>query len=147
MYERVRNLKTSKDCENFIRNAEERGYSDLVAEARKRATEIQAEEHGADTPAEKGALQAIYAYERVLWKKNGRKTRASRTWKMVEEHGIIEAVERAVNRKNPTQGYNALAEIGLQGCTFEAVILRHKHLFSKETVQISEERLSQWSQA
>lgn len=81
--------------------------------------------------AEKECLQAIYAYEEVLSKKNGRRTRASRTWQMVERHGILRAAERAVDRQNETLGFSALAEMGLLDFAFEAVILRYSSLFRK----------------
>jgi hypothetical protein len=51
---------------------------------------------------------------------------------MIERHGIIEAVERAVNRSSETIGYKALLEMGLEEYAFEAVILRHPELFGEE---------------
>lgn len=66
---------------------------------------------------------------------------------MVERHGIIEAVERAVNRSHETQGYSSLVEMGLQEFAFEAVILRHRDLFSEPAVTTSEERMSKWRNA
>lgn len=147
MDDRVKKLKTPEECEIFARNAEERGHPELAAQAREKATELRAEKYGAKSQAEKEALQAIYAYEEVLSKKNGKRTRASRTWPMVERHGIIEAVERAVNRSHETQGYSSLVEMGLQEFAFEAVILRHRHLFSDAAVRISEERMAEWRNA
>lgn len=60
-------------------------------------------------------------------------------------YGIIGAVERAVNRRTETQGYTALVEMGLEDYAFESVILRHPSLFSEQAVQISRERIEQWS--
>ncbi len=76
--------------------------------------------------------------------RNGKKTRAGRTWQMITRHGIIGAVERAVNRPTETQGYTALVEMGLEYYAFENVILRHPSLFSEQAVQISKERIDQW---
>ncbi len=45
---------------------------------------------------------------------------------MIRRHGIIEAVEREVNREAETQVYPALVEMGLEKFAFEAVILRHE---------------------
>lgn len=145
MDKRVKNIKDAKLCEVFAKNAEERGRPDLAKEAKIRAVEIRAEEYGAKSEAENEAIQAIYAYEEVLTKKNGKRTRASRTWQMIKRRGIIESVERAVNRKSVTQGYTTLVEMGLENFAFEAVILRHPGLFSDEAVSISRQRLSQWS--
>ena len=90
-------------------------------------------------------MQAIYAYEEVLSQKNGRRTRANRTWQMINRHGILAAVERAVNRSIDTAGYTALAEMGLQNYAFEAVILRHPELFSEEAIKHSRDRMAERS--
>jgi len=144
MDERVKKIKTPEECEVFAKNALERNRPDLASEAKRRAVELRAELYGAKSEAENEALQAIYAYEEVLTKKNGKRTKASRTWQMIKRHGIIETVERAVNRKTETQGYTALVEMGLEDFAFEAVILRHPDLFSDDAVAKSKERLSEW---
>jgi len=66
---------------------------------------------------------------------------------MIKRHGIIESVERAVNRASETQGYIALVEMGLEEFAFEAVILRHPEVFSKEAIEKSQQRLSEWKNA
>ena len=144
MDKRVRNLKTPEQCEIFARNATERDRPDLADEARIRAVQIRAEAYGAQTDAEIEAIQAIYAYEEVLTQKNGKRTRASRTWPMIKRYGIIGGVERAVNREVEAQGYTALVEMGLEDFAFEAVILRHPDVFSDEAVERSKKRLSEW---
>ncbi len=108
------------------------------------AIELRAAAYGASTEAERECLEAVYAYEEVLTSKNGRKTRASRTWQMIKRHGILGAVERAVNRKEETVGYTVLLEIGLQDYAFEAVVLRYPELFSIETIQRSSARIAGW---
>jgi len=147
MDERVKKIKTTKGCENFAKNAKERGHPDLAQDAKRRAVEVRAEEYGAKSDAENEAIQAIYAYEEILTKKNGKRTRASRTWQMIKRHGIIESVERAVNRRTETQGYTALVEMGLEDFAFEAVILRHPEVFSEEAVEKSRQRMGEWKNA
>jgi hypothetical protein len=142
--ERVKNITTPKECEIFAKNATDRGRPDLAKQANERAIQLKAEAYGAETEAEKEAIAAVYAYEEVLTYKNKKKTRASRTWPMIKRHGIIEAVERAVNRGKETQGYNYLVEMGLQEYAFEAVVVRHSELFSSECVDISTQRISEW---
>ena len=141
---RVKRLTTVEDCARFAANAIRLGWPDLADEARKRAVEIRAESHGAKSEAEKECLQAIYAYEEVLSNKNGRRTPAARTWQMIKRHGILRAVERAVNRAQETSGYKALLDMGLQEFAFEAVILRHPDVFSSEAQTISKKRLREW---
>jgi plasmid stability protein len=50
---------------------------DLARAARRRAVQLRAAAHGATTTAEREALEAVYAYERVLSQNRGKKTRAS----------------------------------------------------------------------
>lgn len=142
LLEAIAKLDTPEKCETFEKNAIRQGRPDLAAAARKRAIEIRALAYGAKTQAEHECLEAIYAYEKVLSAKNRRRTPASRTWPMVKRHGILGAVERAVNRKEETVGYTALAEMGLQDYAFEAVILRYPNLFSAKAVAYSKARMS-----
>lgn len=144
---RVEKLRTPEECDIFAKNAAARDRPDLADEAQRRAIALLAEQHGAKTQAELEALQAVYAYERVLSKKNGRRTRASRTWQMIARHGIIGAIERAVDREQATQGYTALVEMNLKELAFEAVILRHPSAFSTAAVQKSRERIGAWGQS
>ena len=138
MNKKVKNIKTPEECELFaedcIRQAQQ---------ARERAVQLRAGKHGAETPAEYEALAAVYAYETVLYAKHGKHIRASYTRRMIKKHGIIAAVERAVNRKTETQGYTSLVEMGLGDYAFENVVLRHPNRFSKQAVSISRERMEQ----
>jgi hypothetical protein len=133
-------LKTYQECEEFARLEQQRS-PELAALARRKAVELRAASHGDRTAIEKEVLQAVYAYEEALSVKKGRRTRATRTWRMIERHGILAAAERAVNRPQETSGYPVLAELGLRDFLFEAVILRYPDAFSAEAVARSRERL------
>ena len=139
----ISKLKTPEECANYEKNVTERGHPELAVGARKRAIELRALSHGATTEAERECLEAVYAYERVLSKRTGKNTRASRTWQMIARRGILPAVERAVNRPTETAGYRALLEMGLEDYAFEAVILRHPTAFSAEAVQRSHTRINE----
>ena len=147
MDERVKSLDTPKKCEIFANNALNAGREDLAKQAKERAIQLKAETYGAETSAEKEAIKAVYAYEEILSANNGKKTRASRTWPMIQKYGIINAVERAVNRKAETKGYTVLLEMGLEAYAFEAVILRYPDQFSESAVEISRQRMSEWESA
>lgn len=138
------NLRTPEACDKFIRNALRLGRQDLADQARRHAVRLRAESHEAETEVERECLQAIYAYEEGLTRKNGKRTRASRTWQMISRHGILMAVERSVDQEAETSGYTVLAEMGLQGYTFEAVILRYPQMFSDAAVERSRERMQKW---
>ena len=144
MDDRVKKLDTPAKCETFARNCIERGRQDLAQEAKARAVQLRAEEHGAETDAEREALEAIYAYEEVLSANRGKKTRASRTWQMINRHGITDAVERALNRPTDAQGYQALVDLGLEEYSFENVVLRYPGVFSEQALEIAGERLEHW---
>ncbi|PMO30781.1 hypothetical protein BCT12_18325 [Vibrio breoganii] len=144
MDSRVLRLKSVESCEKFKSNALRLGEAELAKQATLRAVEIRAALYGCETETERLAIEAVYAYEEVLSQRNGKRTRASRTWQMIERRGVIGAVETAVNRPDETQGYTALAEIGLEEYAFEAVILKFPELFSKAAVEKSQERMSNW---
>jgi len=89
----------------------------------------------------------VYAYERVLSEKHGKTVHAARTWQMIERHGIIKGVERAVDRPDETVGYTALIEMGVPDFAFEAVVCRHPSVFSAGVLKRSQERLEKWNNA
>jgi len=144
---KVERLKTPEECAIFEKNVLERGRPDLAIESRKRAIELRAEKYGAKTDVEMECLKAVYAYERVLTARNGKATRASRTWQMIERHGILGAVERAVNRKAETIGFTALLEVGLEDYAFESVVVRNPTSFSEEVLQRSQTRVDEWKRS
>lgn len=143
MDDRVARLKTPDECEQFAINVQDR-LPELARDAHRRAVELRADAYGATSVAEREALEAVYAYERVLLQKHGKKVRASRTWPMIERHGIIGAVERAVRRKDGTSGYAALVEMGWEDMAFEAVVVRHPEVFTNEAVSRSAKRLQEF---
>lgn len=67
---RIAQLKTPESCKVFARNAETRGRSNLALAARRRAIELHAASHSAQSQAEKEALRAVYAYKEALAKKD-----------------------------------------------------------------------------
>jgi len=137
----IATIKTPEACEQFARNVEARGKPELAQLARRRAIELQADQHGAATTAERDALEAVYAYERTLFVKHGRAIRASRTWQMIKRRGILPAVEQVVTRPDESTGYEALVSMGLQDKSFEAVVLRHPGKFSDAAQRASKARL------
>jgi len=145
MDHRVERLRTPEECESFAKNATARKRPDLAVEARRKAVEMKASTHNADSPVEKEALAAIYAYEALLTQQNGKKTRASRTWQLIRRHGIIEAVERTLKRPAETADYATLLEMGMADLAFEAIILRHPESFSADAIGTSTARLAERS--
>ncbi len=139
----ISKLRSVEECATLEKNALDRGQTELALRARRRGIEMRAQTHGAKTEAERECLEAVYAYEHVLSRQKRRTIKASRTWQMIKRHGIIGAVERAVNRPKETSGYRALVEMGLEQFAFEAVILRHPQVFSPESAQHSQQRIGE----
>ena len=134
----IQKLTTPEECLQLAINVRDKN-PDLAREARRRAIELRAASHGIKTAVKLELLKALYAYEEVLSEKNKRRTRATRTWQMIDRHGIIGAAERAVNRKIEATGYKVLVAMGLHDLTFEAVIVRHPDKFSQEVVARAKE--------
>jgi hypothetical protein len=110
-------------------------------ERRRTAVQRRAETRAPANDAEREAYEAVYAYEEARSKQKGKTIRASRTWPMVDEYGIIGTVERIVMRADDAAGYRVLVEMGMEDMAFEAVVLRHPDVFSREAVQHSQLRL------
>lgn len=144
MDESIKNLKTPEEClklANSIRDL----YPELAREAHRRAIELRAIAYGSKSEVETELLKALFAYEDVLSEKNNRKTRASRTWQMINRYGIIGAAEKAVNRKIEAIGYLVLSKKGMKDWTFESVIVRYPKAFRHEVVAKAKLRLEEFS--
>jgi hypothetical protein len=145
MDEIIGKLKTPSECYQLAKNVLQRNPN-LAMEARRRAVELKAISKGLSDGVEFELYKAVYAYEEALTEKNKKTTHASRTWQMIERHGIVHAAERAVDRKLDTPGYKLLIEMGMPDLTFESVIVRYPDAFNEEAVSRSRERLKQLSE-
>ena len=138
----LKKLDTPEECEQFAINVQDK-HPEVAMRAKRRAVELRAQGHGAKTEIECEALEVVYAYEAVLSERNGKKTRATRTWQMIDRHGILPAVERAVDREMDTLGYKALVKMGMKDLTFESLVLKHPTAFTAETGARCKERLEE----
>lgn len=143
MDEMIAKFKTAESCEQFALNVEKHS-PERALEARRRALELRAIAYGAKTTVEQQALEAVFAYERVLSLTKGKNIRASRTWQMIKRLGILQAVERVVSRPSESAGYTALVGMGMGDKAFEEVVLRHPSYFSALAVERSKARLAEW---
>jgi hypothetical protein len=143
MDHRITRLRTPAECEIFAKNATARKRPDLALAARRKAVEMQASAHATDSPVEAEALAAVYAYEALLTRKNGKKTRATGLWQVIKRWGIIEAVQRTLDRPAETASYDTLRELGMEDLAFEALIVRHAESFSDQAVETSRARLAE----
>src|SRR5687767_7369394 len=103
----VARLATSEECEQYAENVRER-HPELAQQARRRAIELRAAAHGAETEAEADALRVLYAYEEALFVKHGKRVKAAYTRRKIAKDGIFAAVEHAVKQAHDPVGYQTL---------------------------------------
>ena len=139
---RVERLRTPTECELFALNAIDRKRPDLASEARRKAVNLQAAAHGAGSQLEAEAFAALYAYETLLTRKNGKKTRATKSWATIKSHGAIAAIRELVGRVSEPEVLAGLRDLGLESFAFEALVLRHETAFDEATVKVSKARLA-----
>jgi len=139
---RIERLRTPAECESFAKNALTRHHPELALQARRRAIDLQVSTHETGSAVEAEGLAAVYAYEALLTRRNGKKTRATATWQAVRRHGIIEAVQRALNRPPDEPGAVTLRDLGLEDLAFEALVMRHEASFSAAAIEVSKARLA-----
>jgi len=139
---RVERLRTPAECESFAKNAIARNHPELALQARRKAIDLQVSTHETGSAVEAEGLAAVYAYEALLTRRNGKKTRATATWQAVKRYGIVEAVQRAVSRPSDEPGAVTLRDLGLEDLSFEALVIRHEASFSTATIEASRSRLA-----
>ena len=119
-----------------------RNHPELALLARRKAIDLQASTHETGSPVEAEGFAAVYAYEALLTRRNGKKTRATATWQAIRRYGIIEAVQRAVSRPPDEPGTVTLRDLGLEDLAFEALVMRHEASFSAAAIEASKARLA-----
>ncbi|MFK4072360.1 HNH endonuclease [Ectopseudomonas khazarica] len=112
-----------------------------LSELKAQAASIAQQEFNESSLAATEAVLAVLAYEETLYAKHRHRQKAAYTWRMMREHGLINAVERVVQRDAETAGYQALKGMGLGDFAFESVVVRHREVFSEAAVMQSFRRL------
>src|SRR4030042_6848658 len=140
----IQKLKTPADCLQLAKNVRDRN-PELAQKARRRAVELRAISHGSNSEVELELFKSVYAYEEFLYEKHKKHQRATYTWRMIKNDGIIRAAEKGVKRKIAPAGYKALVKMGMHDLTFEAVIIRYPDAFNEEVVSRAKARLEELS--
>ena len=140
MDKRVLRCKTHEECLIFAKNAIERGHPELAQQARVYSLQLRARSHNPQSDLEREGWEALYAYEDGLTKRNGKTTRANQTREMIDNHGMIGAIERAVNRPEDLIGFTLLESMGLYEYSFEHIVIRHADAFLPNTLERAKER-------
>ncbi len=125
MHELVERIREPELCYVFARNAERRGHPELALQAYRRAVDLRAEQHGADTAQELDALRVIYAYEEALSHNKGKRTRATGTWQMVRKQGLLPTIHRRLQTGSGNEVAATLKELHMEDYSFEAFAERY----------------------
>jgi hypothetical protein len=68
------------------------------------------------------------------------------TKQMIEKYGAINAVKKLLISGKAQKGFKTLCENGHKDQTFEALVLKHKSLFSAEEISAAEFRLNHYEE-
>ena len=150
--ERIKKLKSIKDCDSFEKNLELNGYSHLKNYLSRQRVYIRSDElldvfnfdikdKGVTKKFITDFLKALAAYEEFLSSKNSRRTIAQRLRQSVKRNGLKNAVIKTTSTKT-TQGYDYLLETGLGEFTLEKVVLDNHELFEDNHVEFVRDKLN-----
>ena len=80
-------------------------------------------------------------YESYLTDKNGKITRATRTWDTIRKYGVKAGITNLVTRKTDAIGFTGLVEYGGVDSTFESLVRKFQNDFSPEAIEASVKRI------
>ena len=96
-----------------------------------------------ETSLVKDVERGLAVYEELLRRKHARRVAASRTRKMIVDHGYKEALMRIVARGRQNIGFEALEQAGLPEFSFEQIVLDHPHEFDEATLSKAKAALTE----
>lgn len=89
-------------------------------------------------PAEERVVAAVSEYVGVM-KRQGKD--AGYTFRQIQTHGLLGAVESAVARSRPTQGFETLSEVGREEISYERIVLDYPEEFSPRALWFARDAL------
>ena len=90
-----------------------------------------------DAALTRDVYAAVAEYERLVG------GYASYTHRMLEQHGVVEALSRLLADSKIQKGLKTLAKAGRLDLSFESVVINHSDRFRRSIVEAAEWRLSQ----
>lgn len=144
----IRGCDTFQKLAQFEENARERGaLDDEVRDAIRRQSAVLgralvAKRTGLDLdaldPAEERVIAAVSEYVGVM-KRKGKD--AGYTFRQIKTHGLLGAVESAVARTHPTQGFETLTEEGREDISYERIVTDFPEEFSPRALWYAQDAL------
>src|SRR4051794_22647679 len=125
-------------------NARRMGREDVYQAAFARKCELESDGHDdPNDPLVRDFWVTVAAYEQLLSEKNERRTAASRTRQKVSRDGILATVQSWARKREPTMGFELLAQAGQWKLTGEYLVLKHAGRFEQADVDAARARLSE----
>jgi len=138
----VSKLRTPKEAQNLMDNARRMGREDVYQAAFARKCELESDARDdPNDPLVRDFWVTVAAYEQLLSEKNERRTAASRTRQKVSRDGILATVQSWARKREPTMGFELLAQAGQWKLTGEYLVLKHAQRFDEADVEIARARL------
>ena len=91
-------------------------------------------------PVERAFIDNLHAYELALFKKNGRRSRATYLRRAWANHGIKKTVENAVKKKK-TIGFFSLNETKQLNYSLEMIVVAYPAQFDKHLLKLALQKL------
>jgi len=95
-------------------------------------------------PLESRFYEVLVAYEECLTRKNGRKTRATRTRQKIENKGFKQCLIDWAMESKLSDGFETLMKEGLYELTGEYLVCEFADQFAPEAVDKARKRLREW---
>ena len=136
--EKIARLTDPVKLRNLMKNALARGRRDVHDKALRQLVSLEGMVF--DDPLERDFYVVLNAYEELLTKRNGRKTKAVRTRRKLADKGVRGCLlDWTIGRE--TEGFDLLTSNGLYELTAEYIVLKHRDRFPEEAIRNARDRL------
>ena len=124
---------------NWIQNARSRSSKAVERAAFQKLCGIQPD--ALQGSLEHDVWRSIYALEEMLKEERGKTVLLSRTRQKIKKDGEAQTVADLTLKDKPSDGFAKLVEREHPELLFEAVVLRHSHLFEQRVIEAAKLRL------
>lgn len=145
---RIEQLRSWDELNQFMQNATDKNNltTEIKTALDRRGVElgraVVAEKTDLDltnlSPAEEKIVQAVSMYVSI---KAAQGSHASRTFSQLRNRGLIGAAENAVCRRQPSLGFQTLADVNQSGISYEKIVIDHPNEFSARAIWHSRQTL------
>ena len=129
--------------QNWVKNAEREGVSEIADTARRRIIEVEAlkSKDSSNDPMVLDFWKSIFALEFALSEERGKTTRLNRTRQKIARVGALQTLADLARKPTASEGYFLLRERGMLDMSAEAVVLRFPDRFGSDVLIAAQRRL------